>query len=122
MTTTAMGSSLPLPGATRRLEGKVALITGGNSGIGLTTAEAFLKEGASVTITGRDQATLASAAAQLREWAGPGQLIAAQSDVTVAADRARIMEQIAIQHGLLDVDFANAGIGEFFTNDRANEK
>ncbi len=48
-----------------RLNGKTALITGGNSGIGLATARAFIREGARVAITGRDQATLDQAAAEL---------------------------------------------------------
>jgi len=68
-------STAPAPVA-RRLAGKVALITGGNSGIGLATAEEFLKAGASVVITGRDPSTLRSAGSQLGEHAGPDQRVA----------------------------------------------
>ena len=65
----------------KRFEGKVAVVTGGNSGIGLATAKAFAREGASVVITGRDEATLKSAAKEV----GPGTL-AVRADAAKMAD------------------------------------
>src|SRR2546428_12554242 len=76
-------STAPAPVA-RRLAGKIALITGGNSGIGLATAEEFLKAGASVVITGRDPSTLQSATSQLRELAAADRLGAVRGDGTIA--------------------------------------
>jgi NAD(P)-dependent dehydrogenase (short-subunit alcohol dehydrogenase family) len=89
-----------------RLAGKVALITGGNSGIGLATARRFVKEGAFVFITGRRQAELEKAAAEL----GPGAR-ALQGDVAKLDELDRIIATIRAEKGHLDVVFANAGIG-----------
>jgi NAD(P)-dependent dehydrogenase (short-subunit alcohol dehydrogenase family) len=89
-----------------RLMGKVALITGGNSGIGLATAKRFLEEGANVAITGRNEKTLETAVQEL----GPGVLVM-KADVT---DRKAMKKAIATtveQFGNLDILFANAGIG-----------
>ena len=88
-----------------KLAGKKALITGGNSGIGLATARLFIAEGAEVAITGRDQATLDEAVAEL----GP-KARAYRADVTVAEDRKRLFAEIARDFGKLDIVFANAGI------------
>lgn len=88
-----------------KLTGKIALVTGGNSGIGLATAQLFAQEGAQVIITGRDRATLDEAAALV----GPGTL-AVQSDVSQLADLDALFAQIKSQFGHLDVVFANAGI------------
>jgi NAD(P)-dependent dehydrogenase (short-subunit alcohol dehydrogenase family) len=88
-----------------KLAGKKALITGGNSGIGLATARLFLAEGAQVAITGRDQKTLDEAVAEL----GPNAR-GYRADVTVAEDRKRLFAELAEDFGRLDIVFANAGI------------
>jgi NAD(P)-dependent dehydrogenase (short-subunit alcohol dehydrogenase family) len=86
------------------LAGKKALITGGNSGIGLATARLFVAEGARVAITGRNADTLRSAEAELKN------ALAVQADVSVPADRQRLFDELARSFGSLDVVFANAGI------------
>ena len=88
-----------------KLTGKKALITGGNSGIGLATARIFVAEGAEVAITGRDQKTLDEAVAEL----GPNAR-GYRADVTVADDRKRLFADLAKDFGKLDIVFANAGI------------
>jgi NAD(P)-dependent dehydrogenase (short-subunit alcohol dehydrogenase family) len=88
-----------------RLEGKTALITGGNSGIGLATARLFLKEGARVAITGRNQKTLDAAVAEM----GSG-LLAIQADVTDVEATERAVTETVEKFGKLDIVFANAGI------------
>ena len=88
-----------------KLEGKKALITGGNSGIGLATARLFSSEGAEVAITGRDQQTLDEAVAEL----GP-KAHAYRANVTVAEDRKKLCAELAKDFGKLDIVFANAGI------------
>jgi len=88
-----------------KLDGKKALITGGNSGIGLATAQLFIQEGAQVAITGRDQATLDEALALL----GPNAR-GYRTDVTDATARKQFFEQLAKDFGKLDIVFANAGI------------
>jgi NAD(P)-dependent dehydrogenase (short-subunit alcohol dehydrogenase family) len=110
------------PATSRRLAGKVALITGGNSGIGLATAEEFLRAGARVAITGRDATTLQSAAAELRELAAPKDLIALRADVTVAAELDHVMSEVRRSFGRLDVLFVNAGIGQFLPIAEATEE
>ena len=87
-----------------KLAGKKALITGGNSGIGLATARLFIAEGAEVAITGRDQKTLDEAVAEL----GP-KAHGYRADVTVADDRKRLFADLARDFGKLDVVFVNAG-------------
>ena len=91
-----------------KLEGKIALVTGGTSGIGLATAQRFVEEGAYVFITGRRPAEL-EAAVQLIGKNSRG----VQGDVAVAADLDRLFETIRQEKGRLDVVFANAGFGEF---------
>ena len=88
-----------------KLQGKIALITGGNSGIGFATAQLFAQEGASVIITGRDDATLTSAAARIG-----GQVRAIRADVSVTEDLNRLFDTIKSDYGRLDIVFANAGI------------
>ena len=88
-----------------KLAGKSALITGGNSGIGLATARLFVAEGARVAITGRDQQTLDEAIAELGSSAR-----SYRADITVADDRKQLFADIAKDFGKLDIVFANAGI------------
>ena len=88
-----------------RLANKTALITGGNSGIGLTTARLFVKEGAKVAITGRDRTKLEAAAKEL----GPN-AIALVADATDVAATEKAVAQAAERLGKLDIVFANAGI------------
>ena len=89
-----------------KLEGKIAVITGGNSGIGLATAEAFVAEGAHVYITGRRQERLDAAVARIGR-----NVIGVQGDVANLADLDRLYAQIERERGCVDVVFANAGIG-----------
>ncbi|MBD2097221.1 SDR family oxidoreductase [Trichocoleus sp. FACHB-591] len=91
----------------KKLEGKVALITGGTSGIGLATAKAFIAEGAYVFITGRRQRELDAAVDALGE-----NVVGVQSDVSNMADLDRLFTTIKQKQGRLDVVFANAGGGE----------
>src|SRR6266850_4944293 len=91
-----------------KLEGKVAVVTGGNSGIGLATAKRFVAEGAYVFITGRRKEELDSAVAEIGS-----NVTAVQGDVAKLADLDRLYEVIKQKKGRLDVVFANAGGGEF---------
>jgi NAD(P)-dependent dehydrogenase (short-subunit alcohol dehydrogenase family) len=88
-----------------RLANKTALITGGNSGIGLATAKLFVAEGARVTITGRNKETLEAAAKEL----GPNALAIVADANDVAATEAAVKQAVE-KFGKLDVVFANAGI------------
>src|SRR6202162_4703335 len=88
-----------------RLANKTALITGGNSGIGLATARLFVAEGAKVAITGRNQATLEAAAKEL----GPNAL-ALVADATDIAATEQAIRRTVEKFGKLDIVFANAGI------------
>ena len=90
----------------KKLAGKVALITGGSSGIGLATAQRFIAEGAYVFITGRRQQEL-DAAVQLL---GP-EATGVQGDVASLADLGRLYTQVQREKGQLDIVFANAGGG-----------
>src|ERR1700733_9331398 len=91
--------------AMMRLANKTAFITGGNSGIGLATAKLFVKEGAKVTITGRNKTTLEAAAEEL----GPNAFAVVADANDVAATEAAV-KQAAEKFGKLDIVFANAGI------------
>jgi NAD(P)-dependent dehydrogenase (short-subunit alcohol dehydrogenase family) len=93
---------------TPRFEGKIAVITGGNSGIGLATAKAFVAEGAKVVIIGRSEATLTAA----QDALGPG-VLALRTDVSRIANITQAMEQIRASFGRIDVLFVNAGIARF---------
>ena len=93
-----------------RLDGKTALITGGNSGIGLATAKLFVAEGAQVVITGRNAKTLDEAATQL-SGAGAAKVLAVSADVTDPQAIERAVAAAVERFGKLDIVFANAGIG-----------
>jgi NAD(P)-dependent dehydrogenase (short-subunit alcohol dehydrogenase family) len=92
----------------KTLEGKVAVITGGNSGIGLATAKKFASQGAKVAISGRDPKTLDQAGREV----GPDTL-AVQSDVTDLASLDRLFQQVKDKFGKIDVLFVNAGVAKF---------
>ncbi len=88
-----------------KLEGKIALVTGGNSGIGLATAKQFVNEGAYVFITGRRDSELAAAIKEIGR-----NVTGVQGDVSNLADLDRQFAQIKQEKGKLDIVFANAGI------------
>ncbi|MEH1945844.1 MAG: SDR family oxidoreductase [Nostoc sp.] len=91
----------------KKLEGKIALVTGGNSGIGLATAKQFVAEGAYVYITGRRQVELDAAVKAIGK-----NVTAVQSDVSNLADLDRLFATIRQEQGHLDIIFANAGGGQ----------
>jgi NAD(P)-dependent dehydrogenase (short-subunit alcohol dehydrogenase family) len=91
----------------KKLEGKIALITGGSAGIGLATAKQFVEEGAYVYITGRRQAELNAAVASIGS-----NITGIQGDVAKLADLDRIYAQIKKEKGRIDIVFANAGLGD----------
>jgi NAD(P)-dependent dehydrogenase (short-subunit alcohol dehydrogenase family) len=93
-----------------QLAGKIALITGGNSGIGFGTAKRMVEEGAFVYITGRNQETLDRAVAELGEDAR-----ALRADVTSLADMQGVAATIEREQGRLDIVFANAGAAWYST-------
>jgi NAD(P)-dependent dehydrogenase (short-subunit alcohol dehydrogenase family) len=90
-----------------KLEGKIALITGGNSGIGLATAKEFVNEGAYVFITGRRERELAAAVDAIGK-----NVIGIQGDMAKLADLDRVYAKIKQDKGRLDIVFANAGIAK----------
>jgi NAD(P)-dependent dehydrogenase (short-subunit alcohol dehydrogenase family) len=92
----------------KNLEGKIAVITGGNSGIGLATAQRFVAEGAYVFITGRRQSELDAAVRQIGK-----NVTGVQSDVSNLEDLDRLYATVKQQKGRIDILFANAGVGEF---------
>lgn len=91
-----------------KLAGKIALITGGSSGLGLATAKRFIAEGAQVVVTGRRQSELDIAVNELGSSA-----LGIRSDVSILADLDRLYEMIRERFGKLDIVFANAGGGAF---------
>ncbi|MFO6431630.1 SDR family NAD(P)-dependent oxidoreductase [Erythrobacter sp. W302b] len=90
-----------------RLQGKTAVITGGNSGIGLATAKRFVTEGAHVFITGRRKPELDKAVAEIG-----GSIEGLQGDIANLEDLERLFTVVRDQRGGLDILFANAGIGD----------
>src|ERR1700730_14605769 len=91
-----------------KLEGKIALITGGTSGIGIATAKAFVNEGAYVFITGRRKTELASAVKEIGR-----NVTGIQGDVSNLDDLDRLFAQIKRENGKLDIVFANAGAAKY---------
>jgi NAD(P)-dependent dehydrogenase (short-subunit alcohol dehydrogenase family) len=93
-----------------KLTGKIAVVTGGNSGIGLATAKRFVAEGAFVYITGRRQANLDAAVKEIGS-----NVTGVQGDVSNMDDLDRLFDQIKREKGRIDILFANIGSGEFGT-------
>ena len=92
----------------KRLEGKVAVVTGGNSGIGLATAKRFQQEGAKVVISGRSKKTLDEAVRTI----GNG-VVSIQADVASLSDLDKLYQDVSNKFGKIDVLFVNAGIAKF---------
>lgn len=98
-------------------QNKVAVITGGNSGIGLATAKELYRRGAKVVITGRDERTLKEAAAAIG-----GDTLAVRADVSRLEDLDALFAQVQKKHGKIDVLFANAGVAKFAGVHEATEE
>ena len=92
----------------KRLEGKTAVVTGGNSGIGLATAKRFMEEGARVAISGRNQKTLDEAVKTL----GNG-VLGVQADTANPGETEKFLAKVVQKFGKLDVLFINAGVAKF---------
>jgi NAD(P)-dependent dehydrogenase (short-subunit alcohol dehydrogenase family) len=102
---------------TKKLQDKIALITGGTSGIGLATAQLFIEQGATVIVTGSSRESLAHAE---RVLGNAAQVV--QSDLARMDDIERLIAGIGQRHGRLDVIFLNAGIGHFLTIEQTGEE
>jgi NAD(P)-dependent dehydrogenase (short-subunit alcohol dehydrogenase family) len=100
-----------------KLKNKVAVITGGNSGIGFATVQKFLEEGAKVVFSGRRQEALDEAASQLK-----GDFKTVLADQTNLADNKRLIEETVNAYGKIDVVFANAGVAQFRPSDQIDEQ
>src|SRR6476620_1517314 len=100
-----------------KLDGKVALITGGNSGIGLATAKQFVHEGAHVFITGRRDPELAVAVEEIGR-----NVTGVQGDVSNLGDLDRLFVQIKQERGKLDIVFANAGMAKYAALGKISEE
>jgi NAD(P)-dependent dehydrogenase (short-subunit alcohol dehydrogenase family) len=101
----------------QRFQGKVAVVTGGNSGIGLGVAKAYAREGAQVAITGRNEKTLAAAGKEI----GDGTL-AIQSDAGKVTDIESAMQKIQERFGRIDALFVNAGIAKLMPFEQVTEQ
>jgi NAD(P)-dependent dehydrogenase (short-subunit alcohol dehydrogenase family) len=99
-----------------RFEGKIAVVIGGNSGIGLASAKAFVTEGARVVITGRDPDTLRAAAQEIGQGA-----LAQRSDIRDLRDIESLFERVRQDFGRVDVLFVNAGVGAFLPIEAVTE-
>jgi NAD(P)-dependent dehydrogenase (short-subunit alcohol dehydrogenase family) len=91
-----------------KLDGKIALITGGSTGIGLATAKLFQSEGAQVVVTGRNAAAIAAAQKELGSRA-----LALESDTSKLPEIASLIDKVRSRFGRIDILFANAGIARF---------
>jgi NAD(P)-dependent dehydrogenase (short-subunit alcohol dehydrogenase family) len=100
-----------------KLQGKVAVITGGTEGIGLATAQLFVKEGAYVFITGRRQKELDEAVTAIGS-----NVTGVQGDVAKLPDLDRLYETVGKVKGRIDIIFANAGVGEFVPFGKVSEE
>jgi NAD(P)-dependent dehydrogenase (short-subunit alcohol dehydrogenase family) len=96
-----------------KLDGKIALITGGTSGIGLATAKKFVNEGAYVFVTGRRDPELAAAVKKIAR-----NVTGIKGDVSNVDDLDRVFAQIRQEKGKLDIVFANAGVATYARLDR----
>jgi NAD(P)-dependent dehydrogenase (short-subunit alcohol dehydrogenase family) len=92
----------------KKLDGKVAVVTGGNSGIGLATAKLLREEGAKIAISGRDQASLMAAAKEIG-----GDTLAVRADISNIADLDALFTKVLKTLGKVDILFANAGMAKF---------
>src|SRR3984885_11768194 len=100
-----------------KLQGKVAVITGGTEGIGLATAQLFVKEGAYVFISGRRQKELDEAVTAIGN-----NVMGVQGDVAKMADLDRLYDTVGKVKGRIDIIFANAGVGEFVPIGKVSEE
>src|SRR3984893_2380195 len=100
-----------------KFEGKIALTTGGNSGIGLATAKQFVNEGAYVLITGRREPELAAAVKEIGK-----NVIGVQGDVSNLEDLDRLVARIESEKGKIDIVLANAGGANFAPLGQITEK
>src|SRR6185295_3630353 len=101
----------------RRFQGKVAVVTGGNSGIGLGVAKAYAREGAQVAITGRNEKTLEAAAKEI----GDG-TVAIQSDAGRVVEIEAAMKRIKERLGRIDAMFVNAGVAKLIPFEEVTEE
>ena len=101
----------------QKLAGKIAVITGGSSGIGLATAKRFVNEGAYVFITGRRQSELDASVSEIGH-----DVTGVQGDVSKLADIDKLYAAVKKQKGKLDIVFANAGTGEFAPLEQISEE
>ena len=100
----------------QRFEGKVAVIIGGNSGIGLASAKAFALEGAQVIVSGRDPDTLRSAVQEIGHGA-----VAHRSDISNLREIESLFAEVRALHGRIDILFVNAGVGAFLPIEAVTE-
>src|SRR6516164_2148220 len=100
----------------KTLEGKIAVVTGGNSGIGLATAKLLRQGGAKVAISGRDQTTLDTAAKEIGEGT-----LAIRSDISKLEDLDALFTKVQEAFGKIDMLFANAGVARFAPIGETNE-
>src|SRR3954449_5503863 len=100
----------------QKLAGKIAVVTGGNSGIGLATAKRFVEEGAQVVITGRREKELKEAAAFIGR-----NVTTVAGDISRLEDLDRLFAVVKEKHGHIDILFANAGWGEIAPLETATE-
>ena len=91
-----------------KIEGKIAVITGGNSGIGLATAKVLRQEGARVAISGRDQNSLTAATKEIGDGA-----LAIRADISNLEDVEALFKKVVKEFGKIDILFANAGVAKF---------
>jgi NAD(P)-dependent dehydrogenase (short-subunit alcohol dehydrogenase family) len=101
----------------QRFQGKVAVVTGGNSGIGLGVAKAYAREGAQVAITGRNEKTLEAAAKEIGEGT-----LAIQSDAGTVAEIEAAMKKIQQRFGRIDALFVNAGVAKLVPFEQVTEE